>query len=181
MTVSGRWQQCRGPSHRQPARKFRGRALDRRAAEQSARHSGHRDPTDLSAGSQWGFRTRRRRLRKLLSAFRCAARERRTASCSRCDERARLVADLLTELAEAVPGSAALLRGSLAEGRADLSSDIDLLWEIPDTDFGAAIAALPVTLACVRPVAWLRFDPDFQKSAWSRRLAFIRFANVPLF
>ena len=49
------------------------RALDRGAAEQSVWHSGHRDPTDLSAGSQWSFRTRRRRLRKLLSAFRCAA------------------------------------------------------------------------------------------------------------
>jgi predicted nucleotidyltransferase len=96
------------------------------------------------------------------------------------DERARIVADLITELAEAVPGSAALLRGSLAEGRADLYSDIDLLWEIPATDFSAAIAALLVTLTRVRPVAWLRFDPDFQQSA-NRRLALIRFAGVPLF
>jgi hypothetical protein len=54
------------------------RALDRRAAEQSVRHSGHRDPTDLSAGSQWSFGTRRRRLRKLLSAFRCLARQEET-------------------------------------------------------------------------------------------------------
>jgi hypothetical protein len=60
------------------------------------------------------------------------------------------------------------------------NSDIDLLWEIPDTDFSAAIAALPVTVACVRPVASLRFDPDFQQSA-DRRLVFIRFAGVPLF
>jgi hypothetical protein len=37
-----------------------------------------------------------------------------------------------------------------------------------------------VTVACVRPVASLRFDPDFQQSA-DRRLAFIRFAGVPLF
>jgi hypothetical protein len=37
-----------------------------------------------------------------------------------------------------------------------------------------------VTVACVRPVASLRFDPDFQQSA-DRRLVFIRFAGVPLF
>ncbi len=96
------------------------------------------------------------------------------------DERARLVADLLTELAAAVPGSAALLRGSLAEGRADPYSDIDLLWDVPDADFSAAVAELPVTLERVRPVASVRFDPDFQHSA-RRRLAFIRFAGVPLF
>jgi len=96
------------------------------------------------------------------------------------EARARLVGDLLTELAAAVPGSAALLRGSLAEGRADRYSDIDLLWEVPDADFSAAIAALPVSLARVRPVASLRFDPDFQRPA-KRRLAFIRFACVPLF
>ena len=96
------------------------------------------------------------------------------------EERARLVADLLTELPAAVPGSAALLRGSLAEGRADPYSDIDLLWEIPDADFGAALAELPVTLERVRPIASLRFDPDFQHSA-KRRLAFIRFAGMSLF
>jgi hypothetical protein len=37
-----------------------------------------------------------------------------------------------------------------------------------------------LTLSHVRPVASLRFDPDFQHSA-RRRLAFIRFAGVPLF
>src|SRR5215218_2533008 len=95
-------------------------------------------------------------------------------------ERTRLVADLLAELAVAVPGSAALLRGSLAEGRADRYSDIDLLWDLPDADFNAAIAELPVTLNRVRPVASLRFDPDFQHSA-KRRLAFVRFTGVPLF
>jgi hypothetical protein len=96
------------------------------------------------------------------------------------EERARLVVDLLTELPATVAGSVALLRGSLAKGRADSYSDIDLFWEIPDTDFSAAIAELPVTLERVRPVASLRFDPDFQHSA-KRRLAFIRFAGVPLF
>ena len=96
------------------------------------------------------------------------------------EERARLVADLLTQLAAAIPGSTALLRGSLAECRADSYSDIDLLWDVPDADFSAAIAELPVTLSHVRPVASVRFDPDFQHSA-RRRLAFIRFADMPLF
>jgi predicted nucleotidyltransferase len=96
------------------------------------------------------------------------------------DERTRLVAELLTELTTVVPGSAALLRGSLAEGRADPYSDIDLLWDVPDAVFNTAIAKLPVTLERVRPVASLRFDPDFQHSA-KRRLVFIRFADVPLF
>jgi hypothetical protein len=96
------------------------------------------------------------------------------------DERARLVADLLTRLAVTIPGSVALLRGSLAEGRADPYSDIDLLWDVPDADFSAAIASLPVTLSHIRPVASLRFDPDFQHST-RRRLAFIRYAGVPLF
>jgi predicted nucleotidyltransferase len=96
------------------------------------------------------------------------------------DHRTRLVADLLRELLAAVPGSAVLLRGSLAEGRADPYSDIDLLWDIPDAAFAGSIASLPVFLARVRPVASLRFDPDFQHSA-KRRLAFVRFAGVPLF
>ena len=96
------------------------------------------------------------------------------------DERARLVAHLLVELAAAVPGSTALLRGSLAEGRADIYSDIDLLWDVPDAAFDDAISELPVILERVRQVASLRFDPDFQHSA-KRRLAFVRFAGVPLF
>lgn len=95
------------------------------------------------------------------------------------EERTRLVADLLTQLAAAIPGSTALPRGSLAECRADPYSDIDVLWDVPDADFSAAIAELPVILAHVRPVASVRFDPDFQHSA-GRRLAFIRFAGVPL-
>ena len=96
------------------------------------------------------------------------------------EERARLVTDLLTQLAAAIPGSTALPRGSLAGCRADSYSDIDLLCDVPDADFSAAIAELPVTLSHVGPVASLRFDPDFQHSA-RRRLAFIRFAGAPLF
>jgi predicted nucleotidyltransferase len=96
------------------------------------------------------------------------------------EERARLVTNLLTRLTAAIPGSSALLRGSLAECRADSYSDIDLLWDVPDAAFNAAIAELPAILERVRTVASLRFDPDFEKST-KRRLAFIRFADVPLF
>ena len=69
------------------------------------------------------------------------------------DERARRVADPLRNLTSSFPGSAALLRGSLAESRADLYSDIDLLWDVPDNAFSAALAALPVIVKAVRPVA----------------------------
>jgi hypothetical protein len=99
---------------------------------------------------------------------------------SESDERVRLVADLSAELVAAIPGSAVLLRGSLAEGRADPYCDVDLLWDVPDAAFAEAIASLPVFMARVRPLASLRFDPDFQHSA-RRRLAFVRFAGVPLF
>jgi hypothetical protein len=40
------------------------------------------------------------------------------------EERARLVADLLTQLAAAIPGSTALPRGSLAE-RSSIQPDVD--------------------------------------------------------
>jgi predicted nucleotidyltransferase len=96
------------------------------------------------------------------------------------DERDRLVAGLVTELSAAVPDSVALPRGSLADGRADPYSDIDLLWDVPDAAFNAAVFDLPATLERVWPVASLRYDPDFQQSA-KRRVAFIRFAGVPLF
>lgn len=95
-------------------------------------------------------------------------------------QRAHLASRLLTTLCDSVPGSDAHLRGSLADGRADAYSDIDLLWDVRDDDFSSAIADLPTTLARVRPVASLRFDPDFQHLA-KRRLAFVRFAGVPLF
>jgi hypothetical protein len=96
------------------------------------------------------------------------------------DERDQLATDLLTQLLKAISGAEALLRGSLAEGRADRFSDVDLPWEVPDADFQRAVADLPHTLARVRDVASLRFDPDFQRSA-KRRLVFVRFAGVPLF
>ncbi len=94
--------------------------------------------------------------------------------------RSRLVAEIQEHLIVAVPGSEVVLRGSLAEHRADSYSDIDLLWEVPDADFILAATGLPLTLSSVRSIASLRFDPDFQLSA-KRRLAFVRFAGVPLF
>ena len=69
------------------------------------------------------------------------------------EERARLVTNLLTRLTAAIPGSSALLRGSLAECRAASYSDIDLLWDVPDAAFNAAIAELPAILERVRTVA----------------------------
>lgn len=91
-----------------------------------------------------------------------------------------LTIDLLAHLRTAVPGSETVLRGSLAEGHDDIYSDIDLIWEVPDDEFISAIARLPAILTRVRPVASLRFDPNFQHSA-KRRLVFVRFAGVPLF
>lgn len=94
--------------------------------------------------------------------------------------RTELVAVMRSRLEAALPGSEVTLRGSLAENRADVYSDIDLLWEMPDDAFASAVAGLPATLERVRSVASLRFDPDFQHST-RRRLAFVRFAGVPLF
>lgn len=94
--------------------------------------------------------------------------------------RTELVERIITQLETATPSSTALVRGSLAECHADAYSDIDLLWEVPDRAFASAIANLPMILSHVRPIASLRFDPDFQRSE-RRRLAFVRFADVPLF
>lgn len=96
--------------------------------------------------------------------------------------RAALARDLLAALEAAEPGSRALPRGSLAAGRGDPYSDIDLLWEVPDGAFARCVEppTLAATLARVGPVESLRFDPDFRRSA-KRRLAFVRFAGLPLF
>lgn len=95
-------------------------------------------------------------------------------------ERAALAAALSDHLRSAVPDSLVTLRGSLAEGRADRFSDVDLLWDVPDAEFALALDRLPEILSRVRPVASLRLDPDFQRSQL-RRLVFVRFADVPLF
>ena len=52
-----------------------------------------------------------------------------------------LVDRILSCLEQAVPGSEALLRGSLAGDMADQYSDIDVLWGIPDVSFGLVLEA----------------------------------------
>ncbi len=83
-------------------------------------------------------------------------------------------------LLQACPGSSAQLRGSLAAGRGDAYSDVDLLWVVPDGRLDDCLAELPTTLSPVARVVSVRSDPDFQRSAL-RRLIFVRFAGVPLF
>jgi predicted nucleotidyltransferase len=46
--------------------------------------------------------------------------------------RTRLADRIVERLAAAAPGSGAVLRGSLAEQRADQYSDIDVLWDVAD-------------------------------------------------
>ena len=94
--------------------------------------------------------------------------------------RTRLVDRILGCLEEAAPGSHALLRGSLAGNTADQYSDIDVLWEVPDSDFQWCVASLEKNLSRVRPVTSLRSVPDFQNSE-KRRLIFVRFEFIPLF
>jgi hypothetical protein len=94
--------------------------------------------------------------------------------------RTRLVDRILGCLEEAAPGSHALLRGSLAANTADQYSDIDVLWEVPDSDFQWCVAGLEENLSRVRPVASLRSVPEFQNSE-KRRLIFVRFESIPLF
>lgn len=94
--------------------------------------------------------------------------------------RENLTIGLLAGLERAVGGSSTGLRGSLASGKADQYSDIDLAWEIPDGEFDRSLVKLPQILALIQPVASLRFDPDLQNSA-KHRLVFVRFKDVPLF
>jgi hypothetical protein len=83
-------------------------------------------------------------------------------------------------LEEAVAGSCAGLRGSLARGTSDPYSDIDVFWELPDSLFHGAIEDLPETLASVGPIESIRADPLLQNST-KRRLIFVQFADVPLY
>lgn len=96
------------------------------------------------------------------------------------DRRQELVARLMAGLAAAADGSVVLLRGSLAEGRADEYSDIDLIWELPDALFEDCSMRVTAMLAAIQPVASVRSDPDFQHSAGCR-LFFVRFKDLPLF
>lgn len=87
---------------------------------------------------------------------------------------------ILAALENAVPGSQAVLRGSLAEGSADAYSDIDVLWEVPDESFQTAKDSIVAVLAKVHRVESLRSDPLFQNSD-KRRQIFVQFEAVPLF
>lgn len=94
--------------------------------------------------------------------------------------RASLARRILASLESAVPESTARLRGSLAEGRADQYSDIDVCWEVPDELFQASVEQLPKILSEVHPVESLRSNPAFQNSD-RRRLIFVQFESLPLF
>jgi predicted nucleotidyltransferase len=95
-------------------------------------------------------------------------------------ERARLAERIRGRLAEAVPGSASEVQGSLARGSADLYSDIDVLWEIPDDQFDWSLRGLQGTLSGLHPLESLRIDPEFQDSR-KRRRVHVRFQGFPLF
>lgn len=96
------------------------------------------------------------------------------------DRRQELVGRLMRGLTAAADGSVVLLRGSLAEERADQYSDVDLIWELPDALFEERSMRVAAILAAIQPVASVRSDPDFQRSA-GRRLFFVRFKDLPLF
>ena len=96
------------------------------------------------------------------------------------DERDRLVEGVMRALREAVPGSIAELIGSLAEDRADQYSDIDVLWEVPDSSLLGSTRRIGEILGRIRPVASLRSDPGFQDSD-KRRVIYVQFEDTPLF
>lgn len=95
-------------------------------------------------------------------------------------ERAVLARKVMHALADSVPDARAELRGSLADGRADDYSDIDVLWELPDEQFATGVMRLRDILTVVHPVESLRADPLLQRSP-RHRLVFVRFASLPLF
>lgn len=95
-------------------------------------------------------------------------------------QRSRLAERVMAALEKVAPGSQALLRGSLADGSADEYSDIDILWEVPDSLFKMCMDKMRQTLSKVQPIESLRSDPNFQNSK-KRRLFFVRFKDVPLF
>ncbi|WP_413796893.1 hypothetical protein [Streptomyces iranensis] len=95
-------------------------------------------------------------------------------------DRAALAAEVCTALKRCCPGSSAEPTGSLASGKADSFSDIDIAWVVPDARFPDCLARGVAALGEVRPVDSVRSDPDFHRSD-RRRLLFVRFAGVPLF
>ncbi|MFE6686912.1 hypothetical protein ACFVFQ_10585 [Streptomyces sp. NPDC057743] len=99
---------------------------------------------------------------------------------SAVEQRQALVDAVRVALERDCPGSRTLLLGSLAAGTADDFSDIDVEWVVPDGEFAGCLARMEGALGRVRPVAEVRYDPDFRHSD-RRRLAFVRFARLPLF
>jgi hypothetical protein len=95
-------------------------------------------------------------------------------------DRAALAAGLCAALEACCPGSRARLAGSLAAGTADVFSDVDLVWVVPDARFPACLTPAVAAVQRVQPVESVRSDPDFHRSG-RRRLLFVRFAGVPLF
>lgn len=87
---------------------------------------------------------------------------------------------ILQALREAVPGSISELRGSLRESRADEYSDVDVLWDVPDSSFLESVNNVGRILEAIQPIESLRSDPDFQNSE-KRRLIFVQFEHTPLF
>ena len=94
-------------------------------------------------------------------------------------QRSAIAQRVLECLNTAVANSSARLRGSLADGRHDVYSDIDVLWVVDDL--------LEITTGRVRDalsrageVVSLQVDPEVQRSP-RYRLIFARFANLPLF
>lgn len=91
-----------------------------------------------------------------------------------------LAKEIISALKSAEPQSTAQLRGSLAIGRADLYSDIDIHWEISDEHFASLVEQVEEILSSVHPLENVSSDPDFQNSD-RRRLIFLRFKDMPLF
>jgi hypothetical protein len=95
------------------------------------------------------------------------------------DERAELASAVRAALERSCAGSRTRLLGSLAAGTADVYSDMDVEWIVPDASFAACVSRVGAVLRSVRPVEEMRGDPDYQHSD-RRRLLFVRFEGVPL-
>ena len=93
--------------------------------------------------------------------------------------RNRLATRILEYLERATSGSTAELRGSLVTGHADLYSDIDVLWTVPDRSLSLTTDDVAGILDQIHPLESLRLDPKVRGAG--RHLYFARFQRVPLF
>lgn len=95
--------------------------------------------------------------------------------------RGAVAAGLIAALQDAVDGSIASLRGSMASGRADAYSDIDLLWVVPDGLLEAGVRHVSAAVeVAVGPLVWVRSDPDLD-GCERRRILSLRFERLPIF